>query len=336
MVGPRRRVPLLVTAVCLVAAPATCMRVAMPSGRRARAGQYSCALLTLFLVTGGCAAVREISSSLAQLSEEGGLVGRLFADDEPSRDAPVTTRKPDEPGLPVPYQPADFRQHDEDQKFAWHWTATRAGERVEVRGLIANKGPAPVQGVSFELSGPGGRGYADSPGLIPPGRSRPFFFAVALSGNEQPTRLSVVGVDRNVVASNEMVTEPPAAADVPARFRFPWQRAPQPSPAAQFSQHVEDPFFSLHWSTTNKEGGEVEIRGLLENRDGPMMQAVTILVSPGPGGESVKPKRLLVLGPVDKRAFRPFAVTLSAPVEPEHVSVAVESYEFYHPSAGGD
>ena len=230
------------------------------------------------------------------------------------------TESPAKPEIIGPYRPPDFREHAADREFAWHWTATRSGDQVEVRGLIHNRGTSPVQGVTFALSSPGTRVRAQAPGLIRPGEMRPFYFVVAFRGDEGQAQLSIVAVDRAVVAAAI-----PRGGSTARRCDRP---VAPPSPAKQFSDHTQDRFFLLHWSTTNK-AGEVEVRGVLENLDGPILRHVTLLISAySAGGETLKTQQLVLPGTFEKKQTRPFDVTLSVGTEPARVSVAVHSYQF--------
>ncbi len=284
------------------------------------------------LLVGGCATLTQISEDLTQISEKGGLFGGAFSREassdpgDPPEGASAAPRGASlsEPGIPVPYRPADFRDHAADGEFAWHWTASRAGERVEVKGLIENKGARAVQGVIFALSSPDSQVRAEAPGLIRPGQLRPFYFAAVLPGDERQARLSIVAVNRTPLEPDADPSASPAprrGGPIPAR-----------STAELFTDQHRDNFFTLRWNTT-KKGGEIEVSGLVENRNGPLLGAVHLLISAyGAGGEALKTKRLVLWGPFDKKAVRPFAATLPVAKEPEHVSVAVASYEFFHPS----
>jgi hypothetical protein len=226
--------------------------------------------------------------------------------------------------LPLPYRPADFREHAADGEFILHWTGIRAGDLVEVKGLIENRGAGAVQGVTLALSSPGARVREESPGLIRPGQFRPFYFAAAFPGDVQRARLSVVAVER-AAAGGEARTAAGAALpnDKPAPGR---------STETLFADHGRDHFFTLHWNTTEK-GGEIEVSGLIENRSGPVLKDVTLLISAqDAGGEILKTQEVALWGPFDKREARPFSATLPAGKPAERVSVTVASYQFYQPT----
>ncbi len=286
------------------------------------------------MLVGGCASLTQISERVTRISEEGGLLGGALSreassdvDDSQSDTSPspgdARLSEPGTPGgIPVPYRPADFRERAADGEFAWHWTATRAGERVEVKGLIENRGTHAVQGVRLALSSPDSQVRAEAPGVIRPGQLRPFYFSAVFPGDERQARLSIVAVRRNAVE--------PEAPPAPRREG----PAPARSTAGLFTDQARDNFFTLRWKTM-KKGGEIEVSGLLENRNGPMLQRVTLLVSAyGAGDEILKTQQLLFWGPFERKGVRPFAATLPVAREPERVSVSVASYDFFHPSGG--
>src|SRR3989442_4382306 len=222
---------------------------------RGKASVAPFAMLVGCLV-GGCA-------SHDRLSEEGGVVGRLASgvgESEPP-ETQASQRVKEASGALLPYRPADFDQHAADWQFTWHWTATRLGERVEVKGLIENRGGPAVQGITVELESAGSGGRQELPGLIAPGQMRPFYFTALLPGDERQARLSVVAVDRSSAA-------PERGVAMPAALRREAPASP-PSVGAPFADHMRGHFFDLHWNTITK-GGEIEVRGLVENRNRPM------------------------------------------------------------------
>src|SRR3989442_11815986 len=279
---------------------------------RGKASVAPFAMLVGCLV-GGCA-------SHDRLSEEGGVVGRLASgvgESEPP-ETQASQRVKEASGALLPYRPADFDQHAADWQFTWHWTATRLGERVEVKGLIENRGGPAVQGITVELESAGSGGRQELPGLIAPGQMRPFFFAALLPGDERQARLSVVSVDR----SAERVD---ARGATPGALR---RQAPAlaPTAAESFADHGEDHFFDLHWNAITR-GGEIEVRGFVENRNGPMLRDVALLVrTVDADGGTLKRKRLVLAGVLDRRASRAFAITLPVSTRPERVDVKVEWY----------
>lgn len=294
----------------------------------ARFGPAGVAGVLILLALGAC-------GRFERISEQGGLFGR----------APSKGNAPQNPGGPAepdcipqevleaarndyppqpeilgPYQPSDFQKHGAEKEFAWHWTATRLGDRVEVKGLVHNRGKSAVQGVTFVLTGPDARARADSPGLIRPNRMRPFYFSAPFPGDELQAQLSVARVDRRVVAS--LATGlPPGAKPCP-------QPAAARGPAKPLPQQSDDHFFSLQWTTRNT-GDEVEISGLVENRDGPTMREVTLIVHAyDADGKTLKTERMVFPGIFEKKEVRPFTVSLRPGKEPERISVAVERYQF--------
>jgi hypothetical protein len=125
---------------------------------------------------------------------------------------------------------------------------------------------------------------------------------------------------REVVADDRAPLRPEAAT-VPA---------PAQSAAKSFADHSRDHFFTLYWNIAKRGGGEIEVSGIVENRNGPTFREVRLLISAsGAGGETLKTKRLVLWGPFEKKAVEPFAVALPVAREPERVSVTVESYEFF-------
>lgn len=285
---------------------------------------YSWSWGLIGLVVGGCA-------SLTQLSEEGGLAGRILAHDELSEPGDSVGNRPAVvPGdtgsqlePTVPYRPADFDEHAADGEFTWHWTAARAGDRVEVKGLIEKRVGSAVQGVTLALSGSGTVLRQEVPGLIRPGQLRPFYFAAAFSGDERKARLSIVAVDRSPGA-------PEAGPATPVALR-PEGRAATRSSADSFTGRARDHFFNFYWNTTEK-GGEIEVSGLVENRNGPMVKEVTLLITAhDAAGKTLKTQRVVLRGSFDKKATRPFTATFPVAIQPERVNVWVESYDFYQP-----
>lgn len=282
------------------------------------------------LAVGGCASVNALSTSLTRLSEEGGLVGRALSGGESAEPGDTPAESAAAPGdtegdfeLPVPYRPADFREHAVDREVALHWTAARAGDRVEVKGLIENTGARPVRRVTLGLSSPDALVREGFPGLIRPGQARPFYFAAAFPGDERRARLSVVAVDRAPVEAD--------AGTMAAATRRDSKPAPARSREEPFAEIARDHFFTLRWNTTEK-GGEVQVSGLIENRNGPILRDVTLLISAhDAAGGTLKTERLLFGGPFDKREARSFAAALPVRSRPDRVSVSVESYRFYQP-----
>ncbi len=293
---------------------------------RARARDLAWALVLLVGLV-GCA-------RLEQISDEGGLVGRLSSRGAPSAESasPEPDCTPEEPAVATqnapssepeiigPYRPTDFEEHAVDGEFEWHWTATRSGDRVEVKGLIHNRGSSPVQGVTFGVRSQGTTVRAAAPGLIRPGQMRPFSFAVALPGEGQPLQLSIVRVDRAVVESALKRTKPMAR-----RCERPQEAVK--TLAKQFSNHAEDGFFSIHWNTTKKDGA-IEVHGVVENQGPPIRQVILIVKALGPGAESLTTRHLTLWGLFEKREARPFDITLSVPAPPERVSVIVQSFQY--------
>lgn len=290
-----------------------------------------------FGLASGCGPLAALLVALAgcahfdRISEEGGLVGRLLARDEPvaiasaAREAAASSSAAVDPGVAVPYGPEDFEHHAGDAQFAWHWSTVRVGERIEVKGLVENRrGPA-VQGVTLRLAGADGSLDVEAPGLIRPGQLRPFYFTARYGGDERQTRLSIAAVDRNVVAGP---TAPGAGVRTPAT---PINR-PEGAPGAEaFTDHGRDHFFSLHWSSRER-GGEIEVNGIIENWNGPVVRDVTLLINAyGKGGASLATQRLRLGGPFDKKAVRPFSVRFAPSDQPERVAVEVGSYDFYRP-----
>src|SRR3989442_4934774 len=277
-------------------------------------------MLVVGLTVGGCAA-------FDRLSEEGGVLGRLASrleeSEPPETQASERVAEAPDSGAPLPYRPAEFDQHAADWQFTGHWTATRLGERVEVKGLIENRGGPAVQGITVELESAGSGGRQELPGLIAPGQMRPFYFTALLPGDERQARLSVVAVDRSSAPPERGVATPAAL-----RREAP---ASPPSVGASFADHMRDHFFDLHWNTITK-GGEIEVRGLVENRNGPMLRDVALLVRTiDAGGGTLKTKRLVLDGVLDRRDARAFAVTLPVSTSPERVDVKVEWYSFSEP-----
>lgn len=272
-------------------------------------------------------------ATFEKTSEEGGLFGGLFHRDEPplrgaARSPAIASpaELPPDPGIPVPYRPADFAEHAADDEFQWHWTATRTGDRIEVKGLIEKSVGSAVRGVTVALSSDGVVARQEVPGLVRSGHPRPFFVAAVLPGDARQARLSIVAVDRSVDTS---LLEPQGAAAPSAPLPG---EGPDPVSLAEekFSDYHRDNFFTLRWNATRK-GGEIEVSGLVENRNGPMLKDVTLLVTTLDGGKSSKPKRVVLQGVFDKREVKDFSVMLPVATEPERVTVRVESYDFYQP-----
>ena len=297
-----------------------CHKGQVSAAMRGKAPLAPFVMLVVGLTVGGCAA-------FDRLSEEGGVLGRLASrleeSEPPETQASERVAEAPDSGAPLPYRPAEFDQHAADWQFTWHWTATRLGERVEVKGLIENRvGPA-VQGITVELESAGSGVRQELPGLIAPGQMRPFYFTALLPGDERQARLSVVAVDRSSAPPERGVATPAAL-----RREAP---ASPPSVGAPFADHMRDHFFDLHWNTITK-GGEIEVRGLVENRNGPMLRDVALLVRMiDAGGGTLKTKRLVLDGVLDRRDARAFAVTLPVSTSPERVDVKVEWYSFSEP-----
>ena len=229
---------------------------------------------------------------------------------------------PSQPEIIGPYQPSDFERHGGDAEFAWHWTAVRGGDHLEVKGLVHNKSRNPVQGVTFAVVTPGVRLRADSPGLIRPNRMRPFSFVVPFTGEEGQAQLAIAKVDRRLVAP--IVTGFPPGAKPCAQAAA---TRPQ-SPAKPFSDELKDHFFTLQWNTV-KKGDEIEVKGFLENRDGPTLRDVILAIrAHGPGKEILKTQTVMFHGVFEKRETRDFTVSLRPGKEPERITVSVERYQF--------
>ncbi len=164
------------------------------------------------------------------------------------------------------------------------------------------------------------RARADSPGLIRPNRMRPFYFSAPFPGDELQAQLSIARVDRRVVASIGTGI-PPGAKPCP-------QQVAAPGPVKPLPQQSEDHFFSLQWTTRNK-GDEVEISGLVENRDGPTMRDVTLIVHAyDADGKTLKTQQAVLFGIFEKKEVRPFTLSLRPGKEPERITVGVERYQF--------
>lgn len=267
--------------------------------------------------------------TVSQIAEQGGLIRRIRSGPESSDPAgsqrgssAVSRGEPRElPEIPMPYKPADFQKHGGDGEFAWHWTTSRIAERVEVKGLIENKMTRAVRGVTFSLSGPDGAASAESPGLIRAGQMRPFYFQVQLPGDERQAQLSVVAVDPEPFESESKAQAAPTrqAAVAPGQTEEP------------FTDRAQDHFFTLQWSSSKKDG-EVEVRGLVENRNGPPLREVTLLIQAyDSAGKPVGASRQRFFDVFEKRETKPFTVLLRVSTPPERVSVSVDSYQFFAP-----
>lgn len=287
-----------------------------PTARLRRKGSRSALVWVLFgLVLGGCAQIE-------QIAERGGLIRRIRSGSESSEPTGAPRWEPRElPEIPMPYKPADFQKHGGDGEFAWHWTASRTAEHVEVKGLIENKTARTVRGVTFSLSGPEGAVTAESPGMIRAGQLRPFYFRVQLPGDERQAQLSVVAFDPEPFESE---SKPP-----------PQQAAVAPGETGEsFTDRAQDHFFTLQWNSSKKDG-EVEVHGLVENRSGPPLREVVLLIQVyDSAGEAVGTARQRIFDVFEKRETRPFTVLLRVKTPPERVSVSVDSYQFFAP--GGD
>lgn len=284
----------------------------LPARLRRRRSRSALVWVLLGLVLGGCAQIERIA-------EQGGLIRRVRSGPESSEPTRAPRWEPRElPEVPMPYKPADFQKHGGDGEFAWHWTASRTAEHVEVKGLIENRTARPVRGVTFSLSGPEGAATAESPGLIRAGQMRPFYFQVPLSGDERQAQLSVVAVDPEPFESE---SKPP-----------PRQAAAAPGQAGEsFTDRAQDHFFTLQWNSSKKDG-EVEVQGLVENRNGPPLREVILLVQAyDSAGKTVGTVQQRFFGVFEKRETKPFTVLLRVKAPPERVSVSVDSYQFFSP-----
>jgi hypothetical protein len=168
---------------------------------------------------------------------------------------------------------------------------------------------------------------AEAPGRIRPGQGRPFYFTAAFPDDERQLRLSIVGIDRDLVQPEPDSTSPGVGRS----------RAPRPSqPAAEeFTDRATDNFFMLRWKTVTKDAAYTEISGVVENRDGPALQSVTLLVRAyTAGGGVLETKELVLRGPFGKKEMRRFTATFRGAAKPERVTVRVASYDFFQPGGG--
>lgn len=277
-------------------------------------------MVALVVGLSGCA-------QLTRISDEGGLVGRLLARDDaeaPDSRRVVSVSSHADRTTAIPYRAADFEHHAVNGQFVVHWSAERTGDQIEVKGLLENPDGPAVGGVTLRLSGPGGAVDMEAPGLIRSGGIRPLFFKIRYAGDPRHARLSVPAVDRAPVESS----------DSAARQRGGNRAAGQPAatgPSSEYNAHAHDHFFSLHWGSAPK-GGEIEVSGIVENRNGPVLRDVALLVTAfGSGGQALTTDRVVLRGPFDKKAVRSFSVTLAGEPRPARVGVEVASYQFYQP-----
>ncbi len=97
-----------------------------------------------------------------------------------------------------------------------------------------------------------------------------------------------------------------------------------------FAHVAHDHFFTLRWNTTTG-GGTAGVRGVVENRNGPVFREVTLrMVAYGPTG-LLRTERIVLRGPFDKKARRPFSMSVPVDQPGAQIRVEVAAYEFYQP-----
>jgi hypothetical protein len=146
--------------------------------------------------------------------------------------------------------------------------------------------------------------------------------------------LSQVGEEGGLWAKIKERREAPVAPLEPPRSDAPAQeaQASRPKPPAtesSFSQHSSDRFFSLHWSYWKPNAETFLARGIIENRNGPVMREVVVeLSSLDESGRVLRQERQGIRGPLDSRATRPFEITIRLTGEERTFNVSIASYEF--------
>jgi len=149
-------------------------------------------LIVFFLSLGGC-------GYLKQLSEEGGVWGRVQAQKEPSSGPPSSPASASPAN--ASNRPATYSFNAQDSFFTLRWTYVRRTETLEAMGVLENRvGPAmrsvELEFASFDESGRILRSQRKiMTGALHSKAARPFQIALPLSGEERAYRVSVISYE---------------------------------------------------------------------------------------------------------------------------------------------
>lgn len=153
---------------------------------------------------------------------------------------------------------------------------------------------------------------------------------LAVAGCAQLTQLSndggVVGRLFSPSATDVEPVRPVTQAEAAPRA------APVSEPAPAYTDRARDHFFTLAWRTDLTPSGRL-VSGVLENREGPALAEVTLVVSERGANLSLLHTWSFTLhSGLQKRETRPFALSLPSSPQGSQTVVAVWSYRFDAPS----
>ncbi len=158
-----------------------------------------------------------------------------------------------------------------------------------------------------------------------------FFVTLGVLGCARLARIAEEGgiVGQALSRAGQDEVPSPAASDETSEARAPSPRA-EPADQTVFANVARHHFFTLRWNTATR-GGVTEVHGVVENRNGPMFREVILrMAASGPTGQPGT-DRVVLRGPFDKKAVRPFSMRVQVRQPVERVLVEVASYEFYQP-----